>query len=318
MSRAAGHAHHAAQTFLNQRECVALHLHRGRPASAIRDYLARIQDDPSDHMRLGESARCDRAVRVGKLQQIDFRRPQGRGGVSVQPRPYPQIARRLQDAGNADLPGDPNRNGVSGFGQRHPERDHALELAIVIRDPFRILLCSIGDADGFVGHRGVEIECPGPKSSQIDDGFHGGPRLPQRLRHAVEIAVCARASFVGLAAARLGEDTRIAVSQHHHRALHQASGTRVPVLVQQEPVLQRLVRDFLHPGVHRRVDLDMSLQQFLFVEIRAAAFEFFQNILNHRGRPDRLVLALRGRFDRAVAGAPGAVRGNEPPRRHQR
>ena len=203
----------------------------------------------------------------------------------LQGRLDPQIARRLEDAGNADLPGDPNGDRVSGFRQRHAEGDHALELAIVVGDPFRILLLANGNADGFVGHRGVQIECAFPKSREIDNGFHGGPGLPQGLRHAVEVAICAGAVFVELAAARLGEDAGIAVSQHDHRALDQAAGAGVPLLIQQEAALQCLVRNLLHPGVHRRVNLDMPLQQVLFAEIGMAAFEFVKDIVNDRGRP---------------------------------
>src|ERR1035437_3638842 len=97
------------------------------------------------------------------------------GCVRAQWRHEPKSARRLEDAGNPDLVCNPNGHGVSGFRQRHAEGDHALELTIVVGDPFHILVVAIGDADGFVGHHRIEIECCLLKSGEVDNGFHGGP-----------------------------------------------------------------------------------------------------------------------------------------------
>ena len=47
-------------------------------------HLARIADDLSDHIRLGEDARCHRAVRIGQLKQIHFGRAQRRRGIGLQ------------------------------------------------------------------------------------------------------------------------------------------------------------------------------------------------------------------------------------------
>lgn len=123
--------------------------------------------------------------------------------------------------------------------------------------------------------------------------------MPQRLGHAVEVTVCAGAALVGLASACLGKDARIAVAQHDYGSLDEAAGAGMPLLIQQEPVLQCLVRNLLHPGVHRGVNLDMSLQQIFFAKIGAAAFQFVKDIVNDCGRPDGLVLVLRDGLDRA-------------------
>ena len=98
----------------------------------IGHHLARIADDLSDHIRLGKDARCHRAVRIGQFQQIHFGRTQRGRGIWLQRRLDPQTPRRPQDTVNPNLLCDPNRDGVSGFRQRLPERNHALELTIVV------------------------------------------------------------------------------------------------------------------------------------------------------------------------------------------
>ncbi len=173
---------------------------------------------------------------------------------------------------------------------------------------------------GSIGHWGFQIELSVLKSRQIDDGFHGRPRLPQRLRDPIEVAKGAGVVFVRLAAPRLGDDTRIAVSQYHHRTLCPAAGAGVPLLIHDEPVLQCLVRNLLHPGIHRRVNLDTSLEQVLLAEIDILALEFVKDIVNDRGCPDQFVLFLvpDDRHNRALDGMPGPVRRNETMRHHQR
>ena len=69
--------------------------------------------------------------------------------------------------------------------------------------------------------------------------------------------------------------------------------TRVSLLVKLKAVLQRLVHNLLHPGVHRRVNLDASLQEVFKAEAGMAAFEFLKDIFNDRRRLEHLVLALR-------------------------
>ncbi len=95
-------------------------------------HLARIADDLSDHIRLRKDTRCHRSVRIGQFQQIHFGRTQRGRGVRMQRCPDSQSPRHLQDAVNPDLLGDPNRGGISGFRQRLPEGNHALELTIVV------------------------------------------------------------------------------------------------------------------------------------------------------------------------------------------
>src|ERR1035438_7999553 len=109
------------------------------------------------------------------------------------------------------------------------------------------------DADGLVGHNRLEVEVSCLKSGEIDNRFHGGPGLALRLGDTVEVGICAGAVLVEPAAARLGEDARIAIPEYHHRALDQAARSRVPVLVLQKTALQCLVGNFLHPGVHRHI-----------------------------------------------------------------
>ncbi len=75
------------------------------------------------------------------------------------------------------------------------------------------------ESDGFIGNQSIKIKCSLPKSSKIDNGLHCGPGLPQRIRDAVKVAVCAERPSIELTAARLGKDARIAVSQHNDRSL---------------------------------------------------------------------------------------------------
>ena len=49
--------------------------------------------------------------------------------------------------------------------------------------------------------------------------------------------------------------------QHDDRALDYPFGARVSLLVKLEAALQRLVGNLLHPDIHRRVNLDTSLQK---------------------------------------------------------
>ena len=141
-------------------------------------------------------------------------------------------------------------------------------MSVVVRNPLRDARAAIRHADGLVGHEGLEREVAVPERGQIDDRLHGRPRLPQRLPDAVEIAVRRRAAVIDLPAARLGQDAPIAVPQHDDRALDQPAGARVSPLVAFQAMLQRVVRDTLHAGVHRRVHLDASLQEV--VEARSA------------------------------------------------
>ena len=132
MSRAAGNANNTAQAFLNEREHVVVKIARRSPVFVIGCRLARIVDDPTDHIRLGKDARCHSAVRICQFHQLHFRRAQRCSGVWLQRRPDPQTPGHLQDTVNPNLLCDPNRDGISGFRQRLPEGDHALELTIIV------------------------------------------------------------------------------------------------------------------------------------------------------------------------------------------
>ena len=67
MSRAGRHANKTAQTFLNERERHVVDVDRGAAVFDMSRHLARIADDPPDHIRLGEDTRCYGAVRIGQL-----------------------------------------------------------------------------------------------------------------------------------------------------------------------------------------------------------------------------------------------------------
>ena len=85
------------------------------------------------------------------------------------------------------------------------------------------------------------------------------------------------AVLVELTTARLGEDARIAVSQHDDRTLDHPFGPRVSLLIKLEAALQCLVDNLLHPGIHRRVNLDTSLKKIFNAEVSAAAFELLKD-----------------------------------------
>ena len=113
----------------------------------------------------------------------------------------------------------------------------------------------------------------------------------------------AERSCVELTAARLGEDPRIAVPQHDDRTLNQSLGTRVPLLIKFEAVLQCLVDNVLHPGVYRRVNLDPSLQKVFNAEVSAEVFELLKNIVKDRGRLDTLILVVARPLEWGTAAA---------------
>jgi len=108
---------------------------------------------------------------------------------------------------------------------------------------------------------------------------------------------------------RLGEDARIAVPQHDNRALDDPFGARVSLLVKLEASLQRLVGNFLHPKIHRRVNLDTSLQKIVNSEV-ATAFELLKDSSKDCGR-GHLVLAPRARANRALLGCTHCVPRNK-------
>jgi len=56
-------------------------------------------------------------------------------------------------------------------------------------------------------------------------------------------------------------------------------------------MLQCLVHNLLHPGVHRRVNLDTSPQEVFDAEVSIEAFELLKDISNDRRSQGYLVLA---------------------------
>ena len=91
MSRAGGHTHDTAQAFLNKRERGVVDIDRRPLHLVIGRHLARIADDFSNHIRLGDYPRCHGAVRIGQLQQIHFGRAQRRRGIGLQSRLDPRL-----------------------------------------------------------------------------------------------------------------------------------------------------------------------------------------------------------------------------------
>ena len=78
-------------------------------------------------------------------------------------------------------------------------------------------------------------------------------------------------------------------------------GTRVSLLVKLEAALQCLVDKLLHPEIHRRVNLDTSLQKIVNTEV-AVAFEILKDIFQDRGRLEHLILGARDHVNRALHG----------------
>ena len=74
------------------------------------------------------------------------------------------------------------------------------------------------------------------------------------------------AVLVDLSPAGFGQDRRVRVAQHHHRALDHPLRLGMTLLVEGEAVLQGFIHDGLHPLVHRGVHEDPPLEEILHRE----------------------------------------------------
>jgi len=116
-------------------------------------------------------------------------------------------------------------------------------------------------------------------------GFMADPGCRRDFVTRFEVAICAGAVFIELAAARLGEDTRIAVSQHDTEPWTSPLALGVPLLIEQEPVLQAWLAICCTWAFTVRVHLDMPLQQVPFGEVGMAAFKFVEERCPRRRTP---------------------------------
>jgi hypothetical protein len=76
----------------------------------------------------------------------------------------------------------------------------------------------------------------------------------------------------------------------------------VSLLVKLEAALKCLVGNLLHPGIHRRVNLDTPAKEIFNSEVRAPAFELLKDSSKDRGRRKHLVFAPRDHLNRALLG----------------
>jgi hypothetical protein len=90
------------------------------------------------------------------------------------------------------------------------------------------------------------------------------------------------------------------------------------LLVPPETMLQRLVHDVLHARVRRRVDVNPSLQEIFYAEIRTMGFELLKDMLDDSRRLQRLALVAAHNLKRAPLRLRRRFQRQEPIRPHQR
>ncbi len=256
-----------------------------------------------DDMRLRQHAGGDGAIGVRQLQQPDLRRPEGRGQVGLQRGPYPHLVSRPDHRADADFARDPHGHGVAGLGEGLAHRDRPLELVVVVRDLLEAEPVPCRHFDRLVRHGGVEGQSR-LERGQVDQRFHRGARLAQRARDAVVVGVAAVAALEDPAPASLGEDRRVGVREHDHRTLNHALPGGMALLVERQPVLERVVHDRLYAGVHRRSDHDAPLEQVVDEAGPGPLVQLGEDVVDRSGRvglvwrdgrdPNRFPPATRG------------------------
>ena len=279
---AAGKADDTPQPLLDQRQALPGKLPGG--SGRLVEEGAGAVVDSCDHVRLRAQPRGHGPVGARELEQRDLGRAERRADIGVERRAKAQVPAGPEDPLHADALGDPDRGGVAGLGERLAGGDPALEPGVVVGDPLDPFGGAEGHGDGLVRHRRVERQAAS-KRGQVDEWLHHRAGLPERAGHAVVVGVAAGAKVVELPSPRLGQDRRVGVGQHHHRALDEPPGPGMPLLVASEAVLEGLVDDSLHPLIDRGAHAYPALEQVLDREERAAVpLDLVQHVVDRRGR----------------------------------
>ena len=180
----------------------------------VTHHVARIADDLTNHVRLREDARGNRAVRRRQFQQAHFGRPERRRRIALQRRLHAEICATSAGRVDPNLSRNPNRDRVSRFGERFTDRNQPLETAVVVRDPFRRQSRRpFGTLMGSSGTSVSSVKSPCRNAARYTIGFIADPgcRIDRltRLKSLYDVL----RPLIDLAAAGLGQHAPVAVPQ---------------------------------------------------------------------------------------------------------